>query len=651
MEDTQNNTLKINEENSVIDLYKFNFLEYASYVIRDRALPEVSDGCKPVQRRILYSLFEMDDSRFHKVANVIGHTMQYHPHGDAAIGDALVVLANKDYFIEKQGNFGNILTGDVASAPRYIECRLTPLAKDVLFNNEVTNFIDSYDGRHKEPLIFPCKIPYVLLHGAEGIAVGMATKILPHNFNEVLQAQISYLNEEPFQLFPDFFQGGIMDVSEYQDGLGKVKLRAKIETKNNKTLIIREVPYGVTTESLIASVEDAIRKNKVKLSTITDFTADKIEVELTTQRGVSAEEVFDRLYVYTDCEVSAQSNINLIIDNMPKTFTVTEIIKHSTDKLTQILKAELRIKIQKLKDKLHTKTLEQIFIENKLYKNIENCESYEAAVIRITKDLQPFIKDFEKPVTDEDVNNILEIPIKKIAKFDIKKNSEEIEDIRKKIKTDENHLSHIKTYTISFIKSMLTKYGHLYPRKTQIKSFTTVSAKDIKDTDTKIYFDRKTGYIGTKVKADAKLECSELDKILLISQKGILKVVPVPEKLFCDKLVYFGVIDKNQVFNTLSRDKKTGACYVKRFKVEQFIQNKEYTFLDEDHRLEGFTARSGMIIAVEYEREPKFETFDFENYVVRGPQNIGAKIDTRKILKMEIKSKTIESVTPASTQQ
>ena len=637
----------MNDQNiqSVENIYKKNFLEYASYVIIDRALPDATDGLKPVQRRILYSLYQMDDSRFHKVANVIGNTMKFHPHGDASIGDALVVLANKDYFIDKQGNFGNILTGDSASAARYIECRLTPLAKEVMFDDEITEFVDSYDGRNKEPVLFPCKIPYVLLHGAEGIAVGMATKVLTHNFNEVLNAQISYLNGEEFKLYPDFFHGGVMDASEYQDGAGKVKVRAKIEKKNPKTLVIRELPFGVTSDRLISSIEDAIRDNKVKVASITDYTTAAIEIELTAQRGVSSEEVIDHLYAYTDCEISLQSSMNMIVDGLPKTMTVTEIIHRSTDNLVKILKAELQIKIKKLSDKLHAKTLEQIFIENKLYKNIENCESYEAAKERIHKDLVPYVKGWEKPVTQEDVEALLEIPIKKITKFDIRKNQEEIDDLKKKISTEQGHLNAIKRYTISFLKHLISKYGSLYPRKTQISSFETINARDLRDNDTKVFYDRATGYIGTKVKGDAKIECSSFDKILLITQKGIVKVIPIQDKFFCDKLVHFGVIDKAQVFNAVYRDKKSGVCHVKRFKVEQFIQNKEYEFLDEGERLEGFTARGDMVLKVEYERQfqdkPSIEVMDFETFPVRGPQNRGTRIGTRKVLKMEIKSKAM----------
>ncbi len=624
------------------ELLDKNFIEYASYVIKERAIPELLDGLKPVQRRILHSLWEIDDGKLHKVANVIGHSMRYHPHGDASIGDALVVLANKEYFIEKQGNYGNVLTGDPASAPRYIECRLTDLAREALFNPEITQFVDSYDGRNKEPVCFPCKIPYVLLQGAEGIAVGMATKILPHNFNEVLNAQIDYLEEKNFKLFPDFYQGGIMDVSEYQEGAGKIRARAKIEVKNNKTLVVRELPFGVTSEQLIASVEDAIRKNKIKVTSIHDYTAEKIEIEMIAQKGVDAEELIPRLYAYTDCEVSISSNMTLIADGMPKIFTVPEALKNCTENLLEILKAELKIKIQHLKDKLHQRSLEQIFIEKKLYRHLETSDSYEEAKTAILQGLHLTVKGWDREVTEDDLEKLLEIPIKKISKYDMEKNRDEINELQQKIKTEEGHLLQIKRYTISFLKNMLKKYGHTYPRKTKIENFEEVSVRDFKDKDTKVFFDKKTGYIGTKVKGDVRLDCSSFDKILLIQKSGKFIVLPPPEKMFCDKLAFFGIAEKEQVFNLLSRDKKTKACYAKRFKIGGFIQNKEYDFLEEDHKLEAFTSRENMEFEVEFESwikgKPAKENFKFEDFPVRGPSNRGTRISNREIFKMEIKA-------------
>ena len=626
----------------ISELLGKNFIEYASYVIKERAIPELLDGLKPVQRRILHSLWEMDDGKLHKVANVIGHTMRYHPHGDASIGDALVVLANKDYFIDKQGNYGNVLTGDVASAPRYIECRLTDLARETLFDPELTKFVDSYDGRNKEPVFFPCKIPYLLLQGAEGIAVGMATKIMPHNFNEVLNAQIAHLEEKKFKLFPDFYQGGIMDVSEYQDGAGKIRARAKIEVKNHKTLLVKELPFGVTSEQLIASVEDAIRKNKIKVTSIRDYTAEKIEIEMVTQKGVDAEELVPRLYAYTDCEVSISSNMTIIADGVPKILTVSDVLKSCTDHLVEILKAELKIKIQHLQDKLHQRSLEQIFIEKKLYRHLETSDSYEEAKSAILKGLQPYVKAWERDVTDDDLEKLLEIPIKKISKYDMEKNRDEIDELQQKIKIEEGHLAQIKRFTISFLKNLIKKYGALYPRKTKIEGFEEVNVRDFKDKDTKVFYDKKMGYIGTKVKGDVRLDCSSFDKVLLIRKNGNFIVVPPPEKMFCDKLAFLGIADKEQVFNLLTRDKKTKACYAKRFKIGGFIQNKEYEFLDEGHKLEAFTSRANTQFEAEFESwikgKPTKENFKFDDFPVRGPQNRGTRISTREIFKMEIKS-------------
>ncbi|MBN2145566.1 MAG: DNA topoisomerase IV subunit A, partial [Candidatus Aureabacteria bacterium] len=630
------------KQHSITELFQNNFIEYASYVIKDRAIPELSDGLKPVQRRILHALFEMDDGKFHKVANVIGASMKYHPHGDASIGDALVVLANKGYFIDRQGNFGNILTGDDASAPRYIECKLSELAKEVLFNKEITEFTDSYDGRNKEPSTLPCKIPYLLLHGSEGVAVGMATKILPHNFNEVLDAQIAYLKGVSFKLYPDFQQGGLIDVSEYQDGAGKIRARAKIDTKGHKILIIRDIPYGVTSEGIMNSIEEAVKKNKVKISSIKDFTTDKIEIELITQKGITADEVLKRLYAYTDCEVSLSSNITVIDDNLPRIMTVSEVLKKSTDHLLEILKAELKIRIKNLSDKLHHKSLEQIFIENKIYRLIENCDHYELVKETVHKALRPHVKKWERPVTEEDVEKLLEMQIKKISKYDLKKNQEEIKEILQQIKTEQGHLNAIKRYAIQLLNGLMKKYGKLYPRKSQITSFDTVNVRELKDRDTRLFYDHKTGYIGTRVRGDAKLDCSSFDKILLISRNGTYQVVPPPEKMYSDKLLYFGIVDKELVFNVLSRDKKSKACYAKRFKIGGFIQGKQYPFLDPDHKVEQFTTRNGMQFEVEYASNikelNKTDRYSFDDYPVKGPQNRGTRIGTRKIGRLELKS-------------
>ena len=400
-------------------LYQNNFIEYASYVVKDRAIPHIDDGLKPVQRRILHALFEMDDGKFHKVANVVGQAMKYHPHGDAAICAALVILANKNMFIERQGNFGNIYTGDMASAARYIECRLTPLAREVLYNPELTQYLDSYDGRNEEPLVFPAKIPVLLAQGAEGIAVGMATRILPHNLVELLQAQVAYLEDKPFQLYPDFPTGGQVDVSEYDDGNGKVRVRARLDSRESKRIVIREIPYGTTTESLIASIEEAARKNKVKVSSIYDYTAEEVEIELKLARGVYAGEVIDALYAFTDCEVSISTSMMLIDADKPGIKSVTSVLQHNVDRLVDILKVELQNEARRLQDRLHAKTLEQIFIANRIYKAIEEVSDAPGIPVVVLEGLEPFAAEIGREVTREDVDALLTIPIRRISLYDL----------------------------------------------------------------------------------------------------------------------------------------------------------------------------------------------------------------------------------------
>ncbi|MDC7241883.1 MAG: DNA topoisomerase IV subunit A, partial [Spirochaetales bacterium] len=410
-------------------LFQTNFIEYASYVIKDRAIPHLNDGLKPVQRRILQSLFDVDDGKFNKVANVVGHCMQYHPHGDASIYGALVNLANKDMFIDKQGNFGNIYTGDPASAARYIECRLLPLAKEVLYNPEITDFEDSYDGRRKEPITFPAKIPLILIQGAEGIAVGMSTKILPHNFVEVLQAERSFLMDEPFELYPDFPTGGLVDVSEYREGNGKVLSRAKLDTKDLKKITIRELPFGTTTETLLASVEAAARKNKIKIGGITDFTTDKVEIEIKLPRGVHTKDVLDGLYAFTDCEVSLSVNLLVIgPDTKPVVMTIPEIIKYHAGQLINVLKKELKLEEGQLLDKLHARTLERIFIEERIYKAIEQMKSPEAITLAVRDGFTPFMNEIKRDIEEEDIERLLKIPIRRISLYDINKMKKEMDE-------------------------------------------------------------------------------------------------------------------------------------------------------------------------------------------------------------------------------
>lgn len=618
-----------------------NYLEYASYVIKERAIPHIDDGLKPVQRRILHTLSEMDDGKFHKVANVVGRTMQYHPHGDASIGSALVVLANRDYFIDKQGNFGNIFTGDVAAASRYIECRLTPLAKEVLFNKEITEFLPSYDGRNNEPVTLPCKIPYLLLHGADGIAVGMSTSILPHNFIEVLSAQIAFLKGEEFQLFPDFEFGGRIDVSQYADGNGKVKVRAKIDAPDEKHLVIREIPYGTTSEKLIASIEKAAKKGRIKINQIQDYSSEKIEIELNLPRGVYADQVLKALYAFTDCEMSHSLQLIVIKDSRPVELSVSEVLKYSTLKLKANLQRELEIELGKLKDRLHIKTLEQIFIENRIYKQIEEQTTYEAVIQSVHSGLEPFQHLIIRTVTDDDVEHLLQIKIKRISRFDINKYRKEIAEIHARIKEVKALLSQMTQTTIDYIQDLLAKHGPGRERKTAIETFDEVSLSKVAVRNLKLSFD--DGYLGTNVKGDQSIPVSSFDKILVIGATSF-KVMPVPEKQFIEKDIhFFGVINKDQVFNCLFRDQTTGLGFLKRFKVEKFILEKEYPFVPDNAKVLFFEPDPAPTIRVYYMRAKRirvtYEDIDFSQILVKGYASKGNRVSTKPIRKVKFLSR------------
>jgi topoisomerase-4 subunit A len=460
-------------------LFNKNFLEYASYVIRDRAIPDLEDGLKPVQRRILHTLFEMDDGKFHKVANVVGQCMKYHPHGDASIGDALVVLANKEVFIEKQGNFGNIYTGDSASATRYIECRLTGFAKDLMYNPEITKYVASYDGRNKEPTAFRAKLPVVLAIGAEGIAVGMSTKILPHNIREIIEAEKACLAEKRFKVYPDFPTGGFIDVSGYEDGLGKVLVRAKLDTSDEKRIVIRELPFGSTTESIIASIENAARSGKIKISEINDFTTDKVEIEIKLQRGVYASDMIDALYAFTECEQSISCNLLVIKDSLPTLMTVTDIIKDHAKKLVKILKEELELEMATLTDRLHMRTLERIFIEERIYKKIETVKTAEGVVNAVLKGFEPYRAELIRDVSEEDVDRLLKIPIRRISLYDINKNREEVTAINARIKEIKKLLKNLTEYAISVLDGILAKLDPATTkRRTELARFTKIDVKE-----------------------------------------------------------------------------------------------------------------------------------------------------------------------------
>lgn len=571
-------------------LFDTNFLEYTSYVIRERAIPSIEDGLKPVQRRILQTLFNMEDGRFHKVANVVGETMKLHPHGDQSIFAALVNLANKGFLIERQGNFGNIFTGDRASAARYIECRLSPLAKEILFNKDLTEFVESYDGRMLEPVTLPAKIPLLMLMGAEGIAVGMATKILPHNFCELLQAQKKILKGEDFEIYPDFPQKGLVDVTNYDDGNGKVRCRARIEEANEKTVVIKEIPYTTTTQSLTDSIEKAAKAGKIKIVSINDYTAENVEIEIKLARGIYAKETIKALYAFTDCEVSIAPNLTLINGNTPEISSVREVLKFNTEKLTGDLQRELEIELGRFEDKLHARLLEQIFIEERLYKNIEEETSYKAVLESVDTALADYRDQLIRPVTKEDVERLLEIRIKRISRYDINRQQKEIKEIRSNIKNVKKSLKDITGYTLSFIDRLLDKYGPLYPRNTEITSFSEVSFRKAALANLNIAYNRQSGFMGLQTKEpdtkeDMVVTCSEYDRLLLIFSTGLYKVIPVTEKLYVGPdLEWFGVVEKDLIFNIIYRDGAENLAYVKRFTTPGFILEKEYWLFSEHKR-------------------------------------------------------------------
>ncbi len=622
-------------------LFNENFLEYASYVIKDRAIPDLDDGLKPVQRRILHSLLEMDDGKFHKVANVVGHAMQYHPHGDASIYAALVVLANKDLFIDKQGNFGNVLTGDEASAARYIECRATPLAKRLLHKPEITAFEASYDGRRKEPVVFPAKFPAVLVLGAEGIAVGMSTRILPHNFIEVCLSVQSALRGKPFELFPDFAGGGFVDVSEYDDGRGKILTRAKLDTSDEKRIVVRELPFGSTTESLINSVEAAARKNKVKIAGISDFTAEHVEIEIKLPRGVYARDVLDSLYAFTECENSITVNLLVIKDGKPTQMTITEVIQYHAKRLVSILTQELELERGQLLDRLHARTLERIFVEERIYKRIEEQRTAEAVANEVRIGFEPFKNEIRRNITDEDIERLLKIPIRRISRYDIEKAKKEIQEIKKRLGEIKHHLANIVDYAYDYMGSVVEDYEKSYPRRTKIGSFDKVDVREAAARSLSLRYDGNTGYLGYEVSSGKELfKVSPYDRILVIRKSGAYSVINVPEKLFVDKgMLSCGLADKEVLaqttFSILFRDNKTKYPYVKRTRIEQYILDKGYEIVPEGTTVLALTTRENVVAHVKYKKKPNLrvleEEFPMTDYLVKGVKAQGVRLATREV--------------------
>lgn len=581
-----------------------SFLEYASYVIRDRAIPNIADGLKPVQRRILWALHEKDDGKFIKVANVVGHAMQYHPHGDASIGDALVNLTNKRYLIEGQGNFGNIFTGDPAAASRYIECRLTELARNEIFNDEITEFVPSYDGRNKEPVTLPSKLPLLLMLGTEGIAVGMSSRILPHNFFELIEAQIAILEKKPFKVVPDFFTGGLMDAGDYKDGRGSIKVRAKIKVKDDSTVVISELPPHTTSEALIASIEDASKKGKLRVRSINDFTAEKVEIEIKTPSGVDAEQLASALYAFTACESKIDSRIVLIRNNRPVEMTVSEILQENTSQLVDILKRELELKLAKLENELHFRTLERIFIEERIYKKIEQAKTNEAVVKAVYDGFKPFTKELVRELSDEDVTRLLAVRIRRISLFDINQHREEIEKVKGDIGETKKNLKHLTKFAIDHLEMLLAKYGPQYPRLTKKSRFDEVEAKEVAFKAFKVSYDREKGYVGHKAGGEEfKIDCTKFDKLLLVFADGHYKVVELQEKLFVGPdLMYCGIPDREKVFTVAygTRD----ASYLKRVNFGGFIMNKEYELAPPKSKILYFEEGTPETLYIRYKPAP-----------------------------------------------
>jgi topoisomerase-4 subunit A len=627
------------------NLFDRNFLEYASYVIKDRAIPDLEDGLKPVQRRILHSLFEMDDGKFHKVANVTGHCMKYHPHGEASINPALVVLANKELFIDKQGNFGNLYTGDDASAPRYIECRITQLAKDIFYNPKLTPWVDSYDGRNREPVLFPAKIPVVLIMGVEGIAVGMSTKILPHNVLEVLEAEIACLSGKKFELYPDFPTGGYVDVSEYRGGNGKVLVRAKLDTSDPKRILITELPFGSTTESIINSIDAAARAGRIKILGINDFTTDKVEIEIKLARGVYAQETVDALFAFTECEQSISVNLLVIKDGLPAVMTVNEIIKYHAKQLVKILTKELELEKKELLDKLHLRTLERIFIEERIYKGIEKMKTAKGVQDAVVAGFKPFLKEVgPRGVSDDDVEHLLRIPIRRISLYDINKARDEMEQINARIKEINAHLKSIVAYSVSWLKGIIAKIkaneelGH-GARKTIVGAFDKVIAKEVVKRDVDLKYDSKSGYLGTNVSGAKIAEVSPFDRILAVRKNGMYTVMELSEKTFVGADAWWiTVADKDVLAKTvvtvIYKEKDTGFPCIKRAVIEGWIMNKDYFLVPDGSQILHVDTRPKFSFTVKYAPKPRLkvlsEDFKAQDYNVRGLKAGGIRLAAKE---------------------
>ena len=644
-------------------MYQNWFIDYASYVILERAVPHIEDGLKPVQRRILHAMKELDDGRFNKVANLVGSTMQYHPHGDASIYGALVTLGQKGLLIDTQGNWGNVLTGDQAAAPRYIEARLSHFALETVFSPKVTEWTKSYDGRKDEPITLPAKFPLLLIYGSEGIAVGLSCKILPHNFNEVCDAAVSYLKNEEFQLYPDFqTTGGYVDVSHYNDGErgGSVRIRSKIDKRDNKTLVITDLPYGKTGTSLKESILKAAEKNKIKIRSVVDYTAEQAEIVVTLQPGVSSDKTIDALYAFTDCEVSLSPNCCVIKDHKPQFLTVSDVLRYSVDRTMDIFRKELEIQRNETLESLHFASLEKIFIEERIYKDkgFENAPNMDAAVAHIDSRLEPFKPQFYREVTTDDILRLMEIKMARILKFNTDKADNYIAALNERIKEIDYKLAHMVEHTIEWFEHLKQKYGEKFPRNTQIRNFDTIVASKVVEANEKLYINREEGFIGTNLKKDEYVcNCSDIDDIIIFYKDGRFKVVKVAEKLYVGKnVLYLNVFKRNDertIYNVLYQDGRGGAIYMKRFAVTGITRDREYNLTQgkPGSKIVWFTANANgeaetLRITLKPKQRMKILQFDVDlaNLGVKGKLAKGNLVTKAEVHRISLKEKGVSTL-------
>ena len=659
---TNDNTDNQETITRVTGMFKDWFLDYASYVILERAVPAIEDGFKPVQRRILHSMKDLDDGRYNKVANIVGHTMQYHPHGDASIADAMVQIGQKDLLIDAQGNWGNVLTGDRAAASRYIEARLSKFALDVVFNPKITEWQSSYDGRRKEPINLPVMFPLLLAQGAEGIAVGLSTKVLPHNFIELIEASIKHLQGKRFTILPDFATGGVADFSNYNDGLrgGRVRCRAKISQLNKNTLVITEVPFGTTTSSLIDSVLKANEKSKIRIKKIEDNTAAEVEILVHLPAGISPDKTIDALFAFTSCETSISPLGCVIEDNKPLFVGVTEMLRRSTDHTVELLKQELEIKLGEFEEQWHFASLERIFIENRIYRDIEEEETWSGVISAIDKGLQPHIKHLKRAITEEDISRLTEIRIKRISKFDIDKAQQKIDALEDQIAETKGFLANLITYAIDYFKRLRSDYGAGKERKTEIKTFGDVDATKVIIRNTKLYVNREEGFVGTGLKRDEYVcDCSDIDDIIVFTQDGKLMITKVDSKTFVGKdIIHVAVFkkkDKRTIYNMIYKDGKGGASYIKRFAVTGVTRDREYDLTTGKPASDVwyFSANpngEGEVVSVLLRQVGSIKKLkwdiDFADVIIKGRVSKGNLVTKHAVKRVELKEKGVSTLKP-----